>query len=183
VASIPRRIVLTGSESTGKSTLAAALATRLDTIWVPEFARSYALARAARLTGADAEPIARGQLAAERAALAERDGPVIFDTDLVSTALYARHYYGFTLDWLEAEIRGAPSGLYLLCDIDLEWTSDPVRDRGDRRAHMHRLFEAELERRKLSYRVVRGIGPARAAAAYAALGLTLDDVIPPSSDR
>ncbi len=171
MAPFPRRIVLIGSESTGKSTLAAGLATRLGTIWVPEFARSYALARPGPLTREDAEPIARGQLAAERSALESRPGPVVFDTDLVSTSLYARHYYGLTLEWADSAIHDAPAGLYLLCDVDLAWVSDPVRDRGERRAEMHRLFEADLVRRHLPYRLVQGTGAAREAAALTALGL------------
>ena len=37
----PRKIVIIGPESTGKSTLSAALAEALDTVWVPEYARAY----------------------------------------------------------------------------------------------------------------------------------------------
>ncbi len=35
------KIVVTGPESSGKTTLSAALATALTTVWVPEFARTY----------------------------------------------------------------------------------------------------------------------------------------------
>jgi len=165
----PRRIVVTGSESTGKTTLAADLAVALGTIWVPEHARAYAEARGGILTAADVEPIGRGQWAAETAALASRAGTVVFDTDLLSTAVYARHYYGMTVAWIEAAIQAYPPSLYLLCDIDLPWEADGIRDRGEARAAMHAAFRAALEGRGFRYAVVRGTGPARLAGAVAAI--------------
>ena len=54
------RIVLTGSESVGKTTLGAQLAARYGVACVPEFAREYAAARGAPLGLHDYEPIAAG---------------------------------------------------------------------------------------------------------------------------
>ncbi len=61
-ADLPTRVVVTGSESTGKTTLAAELAAALGTRWVPEFAREYARQAQRVLTADDVSPIARGQL-------------------------------------------------------------------------------------------------------------------------
>src|SRR5688572_6159778 len=60
-----KRVVLTGSESTGKTTLAARLAEHYGTLWVPEFGREYLDRKGAFLDASDIEPIARGQQAAE----------------------------------------------------------------------------------------------------------------------
>jgi nicotinamide riboside kinase len=169
MATDPRRIVLTGPESTGKTTLAAALAQTLGTIWVPEFARGYAEAGGGVLGPGDVEPIARGQQAAENAALGQGLELVVFDTDLVSTALYARHYYRLTVDWIEAAIESYGPSLYLLCDIDLGWSRDPVRDRGGRRDEIHRLFEDELLGRGIEPVLIRGHGPSRYQAALEAV--------------
>lgn len=162
MATIPR-IVLTGSESTGKTTLAAQLAAHYGTTWVPEFARGYAAERGGVLAAADVEPIARGQVAAEQAA--SGTGLLVLDTDLLSTAVYARHYYGLTLDWIEAAIVKAPDTLYLLCDIDLPWEADGIRDRGDDRVAMQRLFRDALVARGRRFEVVSGVGKARLAHA------------------
>ena len=62
----------------------------LGATWVREYARQYAETHLP-LTAADVEPIARGQIAGEDAA---RGPLVILDTDLISTVVYARHYYG-----------------------------------------------------------------------------------------
>lgn len=161
------RLVLTGSESTGKTTLARALAAHYHTSWVPEFSREYAEQRKGLLALADVEPIAWGQLAAEDAADA-KDGLVVLDTDLLSTIVYARHYYDLVPGWLETALAGSPSSFYLLCDIDLFWVADGVRDRGDERQKVHGLFRKALEERDLPFELVTGTGPARLTAAIAA---------------
>jgi NadR type nicotinamide-nucleotide adenylyltransferase len=169
VAPLPTRIVLIGGESTGKTTLAAALAERYRLPWVPEFARDYATSRAGQLTVDDVEPIARGQLAAEDAALRRSPGGLILDTDLLSTWVYAHHYYGEAPAWLASAVTRRVGGLYLFCDIDLPWIADVARDRGERRAEIQAAFRAELERRSLTFAGVRGVGSARLEAALAAI--------------
>ena len=134
------RVVVIGSESTGKSELARALAAHYGTSWAPEYVREYLDAKGAPLTAEDVEPIARGQIADEDAAVERAVGLVIFDTDLTSTAIYARHYYGAVLEWIARAARERRADLYLLLDIDVPWAADAQRDRGDRREEMHALF-------------------------------------------
>lgn len=163
------RIVLTGSESTGKTTLARALAARFGWPWVAEFSRGYAERAGRALTVDDVEPIAIGQRAAEDAAIERRPPGLVLDTDLLSTWVYAQHYYGTAPGWLDQAVTARASDLYLLCDIDLAWTPDAVRDRGDRREVLHQAFRDELIRRSLPFRLIGGHGAARLAAAIQAV--------------
>ena len=95
------RVCLTGPESTGKTTLAADLAAELGVPWTPEFARTYFERKQGPLDATDVEPIARGQLEAEeRGIAAAAGGLVVHDTDLLSTMVYARHYYGVVPGWI-----------------------------------------------------------------------------------
>ena len=64
------RVVLTGSESTGKTTLAVELARHYDAALVPEFVREFAEARGGVIEFSDHGPIARGQMALEDAQIA-----------------------------------------------------------------------------------------------------------------
>lgn len=169
-----RRVVLTGGECTGKTTLARALAARWGTTWAAEAAREVALARAGILGAEDVPVIARTHVrladAAARAA-GEAGRPLVFlDQDLFSTAVYARHYYGDCPHWIErlaAERRG---DLYLLCAPDLPWESDGVRDRPAAREEMHALFAAALSAAGARVAPVEGLGDARLAAAVEAVG-------------
>ena len=137
------RIVVTGSESTGKSGLAAALAAHYGAELVPEFVREYAEAKRAPLTFADHGPIARGQMALEdyhAAIAASGRGILVQDTDLLSTVVYCGHYFGVCPQWIADMAEERRPDLYLLPDIDVPWIADGIRDRGNRRKEMHELF-------------------------------------------
>jgi NadR type nicotinamide-nucleotide adenylyltransferase len=163
------RIVVTGSESTGKTTLARDLAAYFGVRWVPEQARSYAERVRRELTADDVAPIASEQITAEDAAIAEAirrgDRWLFLDTDLVSTVVYARHYYGSCPAWIEAEARARRGDLYLLADIDLPWLPDGVRDRPRAREQLHGEFRATLAEFRAEVCVVRGSGDRRLTAA------------------
>lgn len=139
-----RRVVLTGSESTGKTMLAARLAEHYGARLVVEFVRAFATEQGRALEFSDHGPIARGQMALEDAALSESPRLIVQDTDLLSTVVYCRHYFGRCPEWIEHEARARRPDLYLLCDIDLPWVEDGIRDRGDRRGEMQMLFAAAV---------------------------------------
>jgi nicotinamide riboside kinase len=107
---------------------------------------------------------------------AEADRALVFlDQDLVSTVVYARHYYGDCPHWIErlaAERRG---DLYLLCRPDLPWTSDGVRDRPAAREEIHALFAAALDAAGARVADVSGSGEAREALAAAAVDAFLTE--------
>ncbi len=151
----PRRIVLTGSESTGKTTLARQLAEATGAPWVPEYARGYAARKGSDLLESDIEPIARGQLALETRALIAGEPLIIFDTDLLSTAVYAEHYYGWCPEWVRrAAFRR--SGLYLLLDVDVPFVTDPTRGTALRRAELHQRFLRSLAEAGVRHVTVSG---------------------------
>lgn len=171
------RIVVTGSECTGKTTLARELATRLGISWVPEQARAWAERVARPLTADDVSAIASAQISAEDAALAEarRRGhrAIVLDTDLLSTVVYARHYYGTCPAWIEAETRSRRADLYLLAEIDLPWIPDGVRDREHARELIQALFRQALDEYRAVACDVRGVGPERLDTAMSCVRNTL----------
>ncbi len=168
-----RRVVLTGGECTGKTTLARDLAARYGTAWAAEAARDVAESRPGPLGVEDVAVIARTHVrladdAACRAAGSPRE-VVFLDQDLYATVVYARHYYGACPAWIErlaAERRG---DLYLLCAPDLPWQADGVRDRPTARGAIHALFEAALREAGARIAEVSGAGPGREGAAARAV--------------
>jgi len=145
------KVVLTGSESTGKTELAHRLGDHFGAPVAEEFVRGYAAARGGTLGFDDHGPIAHGQMASEDAALAAAKNLVILDTDLVSTVVYCDHYFGRCPAWIEKEARARAGDLYLLLKPDIPWIADGVRDRGDRRDEMHDLFKQKLDELGLRY--------------------------------
>ncbi|MDA1080614.1 MAG: ATP-binding protein [Gemmatimonadetes bacterium] len=166
------RIVVTGPECTGKTTLAGLLAERFGAQWIPEAARAYAAARPGRnLAVDDVEPIARLHMANEGAVLSGVSAArlLFLDTDLLSTVAYSRHYYGASSEWLEGEARSRIGALYLLCEPDLPWTADGIRDRPSNHRRMFAHFEHVLGEFGASVRIIGGEGDARTAAAERAV--------------
>ena len=100
-----KKVVLYGPESTGKSTLARALADHFNTVFVEEYSRVYAEELALKnqlLTKNDVEHIARGQMKLENEMLAKANNLLICDTDLLETKVYSELYYdGYCPDVLK----------------------------------------------------------------------------------
>ncbi len=163
------RVVITGSESVGKTTLATQLASRHHALCVPEFVRDYAERKQAPIDRSDHWPIARGQVEHEAIYLAkatERGHSLLFqDTDLLSTVAYCDHYTGGCDAGIERLAAERCADHYLLLDIDVPWVFDGMRDRGDRRAEVHALFVATLERFGAPFTRIRGTWGERMAAA------------------
>jgi NadR type nicotinamide-nucleotide adenylyltransferase len=164
-----RRVCLIGAECTGKTRLAEDLARHFETVWVPEYAREYALHVARPLTYMDVTPIAEGQIASEGTAARL----IILDTDLISTVIYSRHHYGHCPEWIEREARKRRADLYLLLDIDVPWAADPARDSGERRDQLHDEFREGLEEFEARYELVSGEWKDRLRHAIRAIDATL----------
>ncbi len=160
------RVCLIGPPSTGKSGLARALARHFGVQWTPEFARDYAKVVGRELTAEDVGPIAAGQAAIENRCSGSLR---ILDTDLLSTVVYARFYYGACPRWIEDQARQRRADLYLLMDIDLPFIEDGVRDSGERRAELFDRFRAALEEFGAEYRVISGNWEERKRQALAAI--------------
>ena len=155
-----RRITLIGPESTGKSELAQRLSREFGVPWVREYAREYVEQHGNDLTEADVEPIARGEMANLDAVA---DEPfAIFDTDLLSTVVYARYYYGACPRWIEEETRVRRADLYLLLATDIAWKADAARDAGgDAREDLFDAFRAALDEFETRWEIVSGDWEAR----------------------
>lgn len=164
------RVVVTGSECTGKTTLAEALAAHYETTWVPEFARRFVRKKGDVPDYEDVDAIARGQMAIEEEAAADATRVLVQDTDLLSTVVYSHHYYGDCPGWVEDASDERAADLYLLADIDVPWVPDgDLRDRGDRREEMQALFREALVARGLRFVEIAGSPEERLGAAAAAI--------------
>lgn len=162
-------VVITGPESSGKTSLASHLAQVFDAPWVPEASRRFVETATAPLSAATVDPIARLGIAMDDAARASAPPLLIHDTDLVSTVVYARHYYGACPPWIFAEAQARRADLYLLCLPDLPWESDGVRDQPTQRTELLALFRETLHAINANYIIIGGFGDARREAAESAL--------------
>ena len=154
------RISVTGPESTGKSWLAQHLAEHYKTQWVHEYARKY-LERINRpYTYDDILLIARNQFKEENA-LAQNTELLFCDTDFCVTTIWCNVKYGKCHPWLTEKLEQNHYNLYLLCDIDLPWQYDPLREHPEMRATLLGMYKDLLVNHGFNYRIVSGTGDDR----------------------
>lgn len=164
-----KRVCVFGPESSGKTTLAVALADRLGTALAPEYGRTYTEVFGTALVEADLMRIVEGHRAGVAAAKRRANRVLIEDTDPLLTAVWSDMLFGRRDPWFATFDDLAD--LYLLCDIDIPWEDDGTRyfpDAGDR-ARFARACESELKARGARHVTLAGPLEARLALAVEAV--------------
>lgn len=153
-------IVLLGAPSTGKTTLAAALAETYGTVWMPEYGREYwethQIER--RLSPEQLVEIAEGHLAREDARLGQADRYLFTDTNAMTTYIFSLYYHGYALPRLADLAMMAMSryDLVLVCDTDIPYDDTWDRSGDGNRQLFQRQILADLHMRKTPYLVLTG---------------------------
>lgn len=178
------RIVVIGPESTGKSSLCGALATHFDTVWCPEYAREYLTQHGKDYTFEQLDEIARGQLGLEDrfSELATRQWseklepitpkPMLFvDTDMYVMKVWCEFVFGKCHPWILEEIKKRKYDLYLLCNTDLPWQKDHLREYPDleTRETLLGIYRNLLKHQSVPWEEVSGSGQDRIDAAIHAV--------------
>jgi NadR type nicotinamide-nucleotide adenylyltransferase len=154
------RISITGPESTGKSWLAENLAMHFRTLWVPEYARKYLIDIDRSYTYDDILLISQRQFEMENLA-AENTKLLFCDTDFCVTSIWCNVKYGKCHEWITDKLERNNYDLYLLCDIDLPWQYDPLREHPEMRSELFGMYRYLLEEHRFNYKVIQGTGDKR----------------------
>ncbi|MDH3650820.1 MAG: ATP-binding protein [Saprospiraceae bacterium] len=139
-----QRVVITGPESAGKTTLAKELAVKYKVPWVPEFARTYLTIKHDPYQMSDLLYIARQQVLLEDVYLGLGAKWVICDTGLLNILLWSMEKYGEVDPWIRNFLPGRYDA-YLLCTPDTAWQQDPLRENEHNRWDLYQLFYSYLE--------------------------------------
>ncbi|GAA0760299.1 AAA family ATPase [Psychroflexus lacisalsi] len=155
------KIVLFGPESSGKSSLAEALAEEYNTEWVPEFAREYLQEKynnsAEVCAPSDLIPIAKGQIQMENKSAKKARNYLFCDTNVLQTLTYAKVYFeDFQNAALEQCVEQHEYTYYFLTYIDTPWVADDLRDKPEERIEMFSIFENTLIQKNLPFTTLKG---------------------------
>lgn len=162
------KIGIIGPESTGKSTLAKALAAHFGGTYVAEYARTYVEQLSHPYTFEDVEQIAREQILELQQTYDSEY--VFFDTDLVITKVWFEYCYHRCPDFVTKAMREEKLDLYLVCLPDLPFEDDPVREHPHEREELLKCYLKEIEALHRPYALIGGRGEERTNAAVAAIG-------------
>lgn len=166
-----QRVAILGAESSGKSTLAEALAAHYGSVWVPEYLREFVDTHARVPFESDQYPIARTQRAREDAAAARATRFLFCDTTPLMTALYSRQYWG-RVDPQLARLDGSHDYAWTFVTApDGPWEPDGLqRESEEVRQKVHRMLVQTLDARAIPYVLLAGSLPERLRQVEALLG-------------
>lgn len=155
-------IVITGAESTGKSTLSKGLSEHYQVPLIQEYAREYIENLNRPYTYKDVEVIAQQQVN-ELQKYRETNHPyVIVDTWLFITKIWFEVVFEKIPEWLNKAISETHIDLFLVCDTNLPWVEDPVRENGgDSRLALQKRYIDEIKQSGFKFEIVSGIGNSR----------------------
>ncbi|MBN2776995.1 MAG: ATP-binding protein [Bacteroidales bacterium] len=155
------KIVITGPESTGKSTLTKQLSEYYNADCVAELAREFIEKLGRKYAFDDVCEIAKLQINAELNT-PNQDGEIVFyDTDLIVTKIWFKRVFDKVPDWIDTHLQNHPAYLHLLCYPDLPWVYDPVRENPDNRLELFDEYESEIKQLEIQYHIITGVGEER----------------------
>jgi nicotinamide riboside kinase len=187
-----KKIAIVGPESTGKSTLCELLAQHYNSIWCPEFAREYLLTYGMNYTYDDLLTIAKGQIALEdeyiqsavrsqqftvgNSGSSTSSSPIthhsslFIDTDMYVMKVWCEFVFGKSHKWITDQIAKRKYDLYLLCDVDLPWVKDELREYPDleRRQQLYSIYKNLMENQPVPWVNISGDYDERLQKAMAA---------------
>jgi nicotinamide riboside kinase len=191
-----KKVVIIGPESTGKSTLCELLARHYNALWCPEYAREYLLTHGTHYTYNDLLSIAKGQLRLEedyvRKVNGERlmvDGDkeinteqtinpqslnrqlVFVDTDMYVMKVWCEYVFNKCHQFILEKITEQKTNLYLLCNIDLPWVKDELREYPDleSRKELYHIYKDILVNQNVPWVDISGTYKQRLQTAVAAV--------------
>jgi NadR type nicotinamide-nucleotide adenylyltransferase len=148
------RIAITGPESSGKTTLAEQLALQTNGTWIPEFAREFLEQLNRQYTQDDLDTIAKGQI--ESWEKSSESKIQFCDTDMLVMKVWSDFKFGSCSSFILDALTQQTFDHYFLCQPDIEWEEDPLREHPEQREELFELYLAELKVRNLSFTVIGG---------------------------
>ena len=152
------KIAITGPESTGKSTLAEKLAHHYKTDFIPEYSRTYLENFAGQYTEDDVVEIAKGQYNLILEEEKKSSKILIADTEIVVCKIWVEYVFKHSNKVIDEILKQQNFDLYLLCDIDLPWVYDPLRENPnlEEREELFEIYKSTLEQMKVPFEIVSG---------------------------
>lgn len=150
------KIAIVGPESSGKTTLAEALALHFQTVWVPEFARTYLNKLKRPYQESDLLAIAKGQLKAEANTSSKSSSLFFCDTNLLVIKVWSEVKYQRCDPWILNHINLGNYAFHLLVAPDIPWEPDPLRENPFDRDELFDIYQEELINADVPFAEIKG---------------------------
>ena len=145
------KIIFSGPESSGKTTLSKYVSQKYFLPIAQEYAREYLLEINRPYNQNDLLLIAKKQLQNEQK-------KIILDTDLITIKIWSEYKYGICDNWIIEQIKRQKKDnrTYILCKPDFDWQPDPLREHPNSRDDIFKIYQSELEKLGHNYYISMG---------------------------
>ena len=145
------KIIITGPESSGKTTLCEQLSNHFNIPFTKEFARSYIDNLDRIYMIGDLLSIGKEQLKSEL-------NSQLLDTDLITIKIWSEYKYGRCDKWIldQIEKQKTEKRFYLLCKPDIAWQADKQRENPNDREELFEIYKQQLNDLGHKYFIVKG---------------------------
>ena len=150
------KVVITGIECSGKSTLSRSLCDHYRVPYIPEYSRFFLNEFGTNYTESDLLSIARGQYGLESERQGNGHNPIICDTSLLVIKIWSLIRFGRCHEWILEQIKLQTWSVFILCDHNIPLEDDPLRDFDLDRASFYKYYVAELSDLNIPYYEVAG---------------------------
>ena len=151
------KVIVTGPESSGKTTLCKQLSEQFKILFTEEFSRKYIDNLDREYLQEDLVIIAKEQLENEQLTRSNKQLS-LHDTDLITLKIWSEYKYGNCNDWITSQIeqQKQEKRFYFLCSPDIPWESDPQRENPHNRDELFEIYKVELEQLGHNYFILEG---------------------------
>tara|TARA_B110000902_G_C14085163_1_gene504736 strand:+ start:327 stop:836 length:510 start_codon:yes stop_codon:yes gene_type:complete len=151
------KVIVTGPESSGKTTLCKQLSEQFKILFTEEFSRKYIDNLDREYLQEDLVIIAKEQLKNEQLTRSNKQLS-LHDTDLITLKIWSEYKYGNCNDWITSQIeqQKQEKRFYFLCSPDIPWESDPQRENPHNRDELFEIYKVELEQLGHNYFILEG---------------------------
>ena len=149
------KIIVTGPESSGKTTLCKEISNQFNIPFTTEYAREYLKNKGVNYNQSDLLEIAKGQFISEGGLNQQLS---LHDSDLITIKIWSEYKYGNCNNWIldQIEKQKSENRFYLLCKPDIPWKADPLRENPTNREELFEIYKEELEKLKHNYSIIEG---------------------------
>lgn len=150
------KVVITGPESSGKSTLFNSLEKHFNIKGVDEYAREFLNATNGEYVENDLLTISKGQIKGELSVKKVAPLFLLCDTDLLTIKIWSNYKFNFCDTEILNLLNDYPADLYLLMSPDIPWESDPLRENPNDRMEILDLYVNELKTLCIPFHLISG---------------------------
>ncbi len=154
-----KKIVIIGPESTGKTATCKHLAKKYNTIFVKEYARKYLSNLDKKYNYNDLTIIAREQIKQEKKAISAKHKIIFYDTNILTIKIWSNFKYKKCDPFIIEQTNKQKYDLYILCNNDITWQYDILRENKNERKKIFDIYLHELKNK--NFKILKKTGKKR----------------------